>query len=487
MVGPLGLVTWVLPRPGLWPLALASPAGADGTVTAGAGSRLALHRSSRTAVTPGTAADSRSRSAGGQRAERLVFADVLRAAVIAMVIVHHSAMAYGPSRSSWPVQDPAHSGWFGPLLAVDAAVGMGLLFLLAGYFVPGSCERKGSGRFLRERWARIGMPLLIFVLAVNLPVVYVTGSVRAPASFVRWLYDGGWQYAYLHLWFLAHLLAYTAIYVACRSLARRAGRPPRTLAPSRHAAIAGFVLVLALCTWIIRIWYPVGRWVPLLFVLPAEPAHLPQYISMFALGVLAYRGDWLRRIPTRTGMIWLGIGLAAASSVFAAQAFGWWNDLMTAGGFNLPSLARSTCEALICVGLSIGLIVAFRQTFRRPGRLLTTLAAVSYAAYILHLYIVISLQNLIKGAALPVAAKFTVVAVLGIALSFGLALLSRKIPGIRVILGTKSNGSHHACRSQRRQDPLGEGPAGACSRGRRRSDQAPPINDRACAGPTTSS
>jgi len=388
--------------------------------------------------------------------ERLVFVDVLRAAVIAMVIVHHSAMAYGPSRASWPVQDAAHSGWFGPLLAVDAAVGMGLLFLLAGYFVPGSCERKGSGRFLRERWARIGTPLVVFVLAVNVPIVYVIGSARSPGGFLRSLYDGGWEYAYLHLWFLAHLLVYTAIYVALRKIARRAGRPPGTWAPPRHSAIAGFVLALALSTWVIRIWYPVGKWVPLLFVLPAEPAHLPEYVAMFALGIMACRGDWFRRMPARTGMTWLGIGLAAAGGVFAAQAFGWWNDLMAAGGLNWPSLARSTCEALICAGLSIGLIVIFRRAFRQPGRLLTTLAAASYAAYILHLYIVISLQNLIKEAALPAAAKFAVVAVLGIVFSFGLALLSRRIPGLRVILGTRPGSYRHA--GQPSGHPGGSGP-----------------------------
>jgi len=50
---------------------------------------------------------------------------------------------------------------------------------------------------------------------------------------------------------------------------------------------------------------------------------------------------------------------------------------------------------------------------------------------------VVSLQNLIKAVALPAAAKFAVVAALGIVLSFCLALLSRRIPGIRVILGTR--------------------------------------------------
>jgi glucans biosynthesis protein C len=40
---------------------------------------------------------------------RMVFVDVLRVAVIVMVIVHHTAQAYGPTRGTWPVTDPRPS------------------------------------------------------------------------------------------------------------------------------------------------------------------------------------------------------------------------------------------------------------------------------------------------------------------------------------------------------------------------------------------
>jgi peptidoglycan/LPS O-acetylase OafA/YrhL len=223
----------------------------------------------------------------------LVFVDVLRDAVIAWVVVHHAALAYGPTSLSWPVHDPAHSDWFGPLLAEDAAIGLGLLFLLAGYFVPGSCERKGAGCFLRHCWARIGVPLVLFVLAVNLPIEYATGSFRSVDEFV-----------------------------------------------------------------------------------------------------------------------------------------------MAAGGLNISSLARSAWEAVICTGLCIGLIVLLRELVRGGGRLLAALAETSYAAYILHLYLVITLQFEVTRLELPAVAKFAIVAVLGIVLAYGLALLSRAIPGVRVILCT---------------------------------------------------
>jgi hypothetical protein len=68
---------------------------------------------------------------------RLVFLDVLRVLVISMVIIHHVAQAYGPTGGFWPVRDAATSEWFRPFYTVNAAVGLGMLFLIAGYFYAG--------------------------------------------------------------------------------------------------------------------------------------------------------------------------------------------------------------------------------------------------------------------------------------------------------------------------------------------------------------
>jgi peptidoglycan/LPS O-acetylase OafA/YrhL len=111
--------------------------------------------------------------------ERLIFPDVLRVAIVAMVIVHHAAQAYGPTGGVWPVEDEVTSDWFLPFYTANAAVGLGLLFLLAGYFTGHSYDRKGIERFLRERWGRIGVPLVVFVLGVHLPLAYlVEGTAR---------------------------------------------------------------------------------------------------------------------------------------------------------------------------------------------------------------------------------------------------------------------------------------------------------------------
>ncbi|HEY6689044.1 MAG TPA: acyltransferase family protein [Propionibacteriaceae bacterium] len=373
--------------------------------------------------------------------ERLVFVDVLRVAIIVMVIAHHAAQAYGPTGGTWPITDPQNSDWFRPFYTVNAAVGMGLLFLLAGYFVPRAYDRKGLYRFLKDRWLRIGLPLVTFMLAVHVPVVYLLAGRPALSEFIGSLYNSGWFLVYLHLWFLGHLLLYSVIYATCRRFAAGSGSARWSWAPPNNAAIVAVIAALALITWIIRWWYPVDKWVPLLGVVAAEPAHLPQYVILFAVGVAAYRGDWLRRLPVRLGAFWLGVGLTAAALMYLLQglAADQWNTVVADGGLNWPSLVRSTWETVIALSLCIGLIVFFREVVHRPNRLIVAMAAASYAAYILHLLIVIGLQAGIEGIAMPSVVKFALVASVGTILAFGVGHLSRYVPGLRTILGTTAH------------------------------------------------
>jgi glucan biosynthesis protein C len=283
------------------------------------------------------------------------------------------------------------------------------------------------------------VPLAIFVLFVHVPVVYLTDpEARSVGGFVRSLYASGWQDAYLHLWFLGHLLLYSAVYVGWRVIAdRRTDRRAVWPVPS-HSAVVSFVVVLAVMTWVVRWWFPIDEWVPLFFVLAAEPAHLPQYVMLFGLGTVAYRGDWLRRIPTRMGVIWLGIGVVAVAGVYAFKlgAPDRWDNVTASGGFSWQSLLSSAWEALICAGMCVGLIVLFRTLFHRTSRFLTALVAASYAAYILHLMIVIGLQFGLEGVDVPVSAKFGLVTVFGILFAFGIGYVSQWVPAVRAALGT---------------------------------------------------
>ncbi|HEY2595081.1 MAG TPA: hypothetical protein VGK33_14385 [Chloroflexota bacterium] len=107
--------------------------------------------------------------------------------------------------------------------------------------------------------------------------------------------------------------------------------------------------------------FPQDRWITVLGVVPVEPAHLPQYASLFAIGLLAARGGWLTRLPTWTGMVWLAVGLA-----LAAARYLW--ALVAARGPD-PTL-WAVWEAFLCVGSCVGLPVLFRERVRIQGRLM---------------------------------------------------------------------------------------------------------------------
>jgi glucans biosynthesis protein C len=117
------------------------------------------------------------------------------------------------------------------------------------------------------------------------------------------------------------------------------------------------------------------------------------------------------------------------------HGLGAWDEVVATGGPSLRSLAYSGWESVVCVSLTVGLIVLFREWVHGEGRLLAAAAEDSYAAYVLHILVVFGVQQAVVRLDLPVLIKFAAVSILGVVLTFGLAHLSRKVPGFRVVLG----------------------------------------------------
>ncbi|MGD8536652.1 MAG: acyltransferase family protein, partial [Candidatus Aminicenantes bacterium] len=250
-------------------------------------------------------------------------------------------------------------------------------------------------------------------------------------------YIGRGQVEIAHMWFVAHLLVYALGYWLWRLLTKhRIPVSKSNLSVPTHQVILAYALGLAAVTWVVRFWYPIDRWKDLLFVVPSEIAHLPQYLSLFIVGIVAYRRDWFRRLSTRTGMIWLWIGLIAAVSRYAYSLVGrrFIPSITAGGGPNWRSLVYSTWEAFICVGLCVGLLVLFRDRLNKRGKLLSILSDGSYTVYIIHLFVVIGLQFGLVGSPLPPFVKFTLVTLVGVPLCFALSYLIKKVPFTKKIL-----------------------------------------------------
>ena len=104
--------------------------------------------------------------------KRLYHLDNLRIYLTILVILHHTALAYGGA-GVWGVRDPGVDE-ISPLIftifgAINQSYFMSAFFLLAGYFTPRSLERKGAGTFLIDRLIRLGIPLLVYTtLIINI-------------------------------------------------------------------------------------------------------------------------------------------------------------------------------------------------------------------------------------------------------------------------------------------------------------------------------
>ena len=184
---------------------------------------------------------------------------------------------------------------------------------------------------------------------------------------------------------------------------------------------------MGLGSYLIRLVCPQDHWIwPFgIIPLPMEPAHYLQYVMMFVVGILASRFHWLEKIKNTTGILSLLIGCLLALGIYMRNG-GEWNDFVAQWfGFY---------ESLLCVFISFGLLWLFREYGSWHSKFWQWCAAQAYGAYIVHLLLMIALQNAIDGIWMGAFGKFMFIGVVTTIASFGLTWLLRMIPGVKKVL-----------------------------------------------------
>ena len=354
-------------------------------------------------------------------ATRVDYVDALRVVLIMLVVGHHSwepyAFSYTPPEIILP-GPPVPRIW--AFLGVNAAFFMGLFFFLAAYYTPTSFDRKGRHRYIVDRLVRLGVPLLIGLLLI-VPLqswmrmdlspgmlhigfwdYYVHGFFGYGARPAGWPATERWpQVSFGHLWFLQHLLVYALLYMVWRlfvpSDRLQAFRP----APPSNWMIFAYAVALAGASMLIRIWYPINDWIGFLGFIQMEPAHLPQYLSLFVIGLIASRGRWIETIPTTRGIGWLAVGGGLALLLYVLVGFGLIGLGEPSAGPAGIDVRGCIWEAFTCTGLCVGLPVAFRKLALGAGKVWRMLARNVLAIYVFHFPIVMLVQWALLEAAFP--------------------------------------------------------------------------------------
>ncbi|WP_347488062.1 acyltransferase family protein [Desulfoscipio sp. XC116] len=351
---------------------------------------------------------------------RLVFLDNLKVALILLVVAHHAGQAYGPE-NDWPILSIAKSAILGPFFDVNGAFFMGLFFLISAYFLPPSIDRKGVGTFLKSRLLRLGVPFIVIVIIIFGPITYFVDGIDMPFwTYMILFYIGQGDFEVGHLWFIALLLFFFVCYAIVRLIASTPIIKGKVITtPPGYISLVIFSIALIIANYIIRIWFPVGEWVKILPFMPVEVGRCPQYVGFFIVGVFAYRYNWLNTFSTKTGLVWLAIGILAGAMHYIDSLIGL---------FPLSLDFWTVLEGFIGVGLVTGSLVISREYWNKRGKLMTFMADNAFTVYLIHIFIIYLLQGIMEAISMGPFNKFMVVSIMGIILSFVLSHFIRKIP-----------------------------------------------------------
>lgn len=363
---------------------------------------------------------------------RLFFLDHLRAVLTILVVLHHLAVIYSAGAAFYYVEPPGPTDQWAQLVLVafllfNQAYFMGAFFLISGYFMPGSFDRKGAGRFYKDRLLRLGIPLLAYVFVLS-PIASI-GLYQAPASFDHLTPPFTWQQfpsllSIGPLWFAELLLFFCLGYLLWRK-ARRERRQPteRASRPPSYLAVGVFILMLALATYLMRIVVPLGAFIPY-FDFPSF-AYVPQYLSFFILGAIAFRRNWFQTIPSAMGITG-AVGALVATIVLAPLALS--GGLAFLGNGTVQSAAYALWDSTFSVGICLALVTLFRRCFNRQTRFGRFLSQQAFTVYIIHIPVIVLLALALRGIHLEALLKFGLATLFGVPLCFALAAFVRKLP-----------------------------------------------------------
>ena len=381
-----------------------------------------------------------SRQAAALASTRLLFIDNLRWVMIMLVVSMHAAVTYS-GHGSWYTKESARLGLPQEMTFVTYQVFlqsffMGLLFFVAGYFVPGAVDKKGPARFLRDRALRLGVPALLFMLVIQpLTLYYAAGLWDTDQGFFhqyeRYIAHGRFLSGTGPLWFCVALLFFSSWYAAWRAVSTTRSIKPRPFPPA--ATVAAFIALIALATFLIRIPWPNGT-----SFYNMQFCYFPQYIFFFIAGTLSYRNSWLSTLSKNTSRSWGRIGLIGGLTIWILLIIFGDARKTTAtfdGGWHWQSLGMSLMESLAGTGISIGLLGLFREKYNRQGKLAVFFSASAFAVYVFHTPILIVITRVITGLHWLPLLKFLLATLLAIVVTYALAAwVFRKIPLLKNIL-----------------------------------------------------
>ena len=366
----------------------------------------------------------------GQYDARIHYVDAVRVWAIALVFVVHVAQVFNPW-DEWHITNHERSRAIGEISLIAAPWVMPIIMLLAGVSAWYSLHRRDNRSYARDRVVRLLVPLIIGTLTLVPPQVYLERRLRGQFNgsffaFYPHFFDGIYpqgNFSWHHLWFLAHLFAYSLIALPLFRYWMRTGGGRTMRWAAKVSGHHGGILWLALPLILER---------NLLWGLFPERHMLTSDWSNHALLFVAYvYGFVLAATP------WLGRAIDAQwPQALAATALGtlclsvgaWTGVLPTRipPPYSTEYLAFWMLYSIVAWAWMVAVLGMARRWLNDDSAVVRYGRRTGYTVYIVHQPIIVAVAFLVVQTSAPVAVKFTEIFVIsGVATFLSAELVSR--------------------------------------------------------------
>ncbi len=390
-----------------------------------------------------------------ERVQRVVFLDKIRYSMVLGVVVLHAACAYATIIPWWSVLDSDRRQIFDLLIIVLDVYQMPVLYFVAGYFALLSLRRRGISGFVSAKLIRLGVPLLLVGIFFVPIIPYIGYSLRADQAvgfaaywWAQMITAADWHwvhfttpeiamrhaqdYSQWHLWFISLLLILFLLTAAFAKVL------PQLMQRRRPEAEGGATILISIVVTGVVSAVPMGlihhvspdwTWAKIGGFILVQPTRVPIYIGFFILGFYACKRNWFTSsafpihpwlwLAGSCILVFLLLGVLKTIDLRPAP-IPWSLALMHSG------LRMFSALALLCFFLSAGL-----RWGQRPNATWRQLHPVSYDIYLVHLPVVVIFQMMALYLPIAAGAKFLLIALAAIAVSWSLGrIIIKPCPGL---------------------------------------------------------
>jgi surface polysaccharide O-acyltransferase-like enzyme len=353
---------------------------------------------------------------------KIYYLDNIKIILSFLVVLFHTNSAFGGLGGWYTIEESNEFISSSILTLINVlcqSFFMGFYFFISGFLTPNSYNNKRSSVFLVSKIKRLLIPACFYFFVIN-PICI--NFVKSTPYFE--------SLGFYNLWFTVALFYFNFFYFIGRKIVN--SKNIQLSFPNKKN-ILSYIILLGLCNFLVRMVFSVDN----MYFSDFTLGYFPQYITLFIIGIVAFKNNWLNQIETSTVKYFFRISIIAMISlpiVFVGEMLFVDKIERFYGGFYLESFFYSIWEPFVFVGIIMKIIYMFQKKYDVSNSKTKVFARCSYGVYILQAPIILVLQRSFRIFEVNNLIKSTVIIIITYFMSTMIVSLILKIKIVRQII-----------------------------------------------------